>query len=371
MTERLRSISPTHHSPPSMDRRSSPARLLRRTPSDEWSDIVPDLEERLSLTADRRVLRLWALVLNARRVPNRPDYGVSRRGSWLGRYGDEASSAHPALYVPMRHKDHALDEIEQYVRENTGLAGPADVPRPPARAGLGQTLLVVFALALFHALVVRTSSSGPVDWSQLGQGAEGLSIAWREAGVSDCFRIRVVGEWWRSVTALTLHADAGHLLTNCLFGGLFFYLVTRRVGSAFGWWAILLSGIVGNMINCRVEGYDHVSLGASTAVLGAVGVLAGIGAGQAGLGMLESSGSRESVWLRAWRGVLLPLAFLGAGEGNVDLGAHLFGFLSGILPGAAAGVLAQLGRTPSRFWDALTALSALGLVVLCWAIALQ
>ncbi|WP_167590578.1 rhomboid family intramembrane serine protease [Oceanidesulfovibrio indonesiensis] len=361
-----------------MDRRPSPARLLRRTSFDTWQDIVPELESRLDMTADRRVLRLWVLVLDSRSVPNRPDYGASRRGSWLGRPAGAVPGSQVGLYVPASQEERALDEIEQYVRENAGITGRVSIPQPPARAGIGQTLFVLCALALFHAFVSRTSSAGPVDWTELGHGAQGLVLAWREAGVSDCFRIRVAGEWWRTVTALTLHADAGHLLSNCLFGGLFFYLVTRRVGAALGWGAILFSGIVGNMVNCRVEGYEHVSLGASTAVLGAVGVLAGIGAAQAGLGMLSSSGSQGNVWGRAWRGVLLPLAmgvallaFLGAGEGNIDLGAHLFGFLCGILPGVAAGWLSQTGRVPSRPWDGLLASFALLFVVVCWIIAFR
>lgn len=361
----------------SKDRRPSPARLLRRTAFDSWQDIVPELENRLGVSANRRILRLWALVLDSRSLPNRPDYGASRRSSWLGRSVEDASRPHVGLYVPASKEERALDEIEQYVRENTGVTGRTSIPQPPARAGIGQTLFVLCALALFHAFVSRTSSAGPVDWSELGQGARKFVVAWRDAGVSDCFRIRVIGEWWRTVTALTLHADAGHLLSNCLFGGVFFYLVTRRVGAALGWWAILFSGIVGNMVNCRVEGYDHVSLGASTAVLGAVGVLAGIGAAHAGMGMLSQSGSQESVWRRAWRGVLLPLAmgvallaFLGTGEGNIDLGAHLFGFLCGILPGIAVGWLSQIGRVPSRFWDVLLAWFAFLFVVVCWTIAL-
>ena len=41
------------------------------------------------------------------------------------------------------------------------------------------------------------------------------------------------GQWWRAATALTLHADAGHVLGNCLFGALFM-LQTAAVFSLFG-----------------------------------------------------------------------------------------------------------------------------------------
>ncbi|TVM32558.1 rhomboid family intramembrane serine protease [Oceanidesulfovibrio marinus] len=360
-----------------MDRRHSPARLLRTAPPDAgWLDIVPELEERFGMSANRRIVRLWTLVLDSRSVPNHPELYPSRRTSWLGRPEGAAQATGPALYVPERHVERALDEIEQYVVENAGNRGRAPMPAPPARAGLGQTFLVLALLACFHALVTRTSSPGPLTLDQLGQGAQGFALAWREAGVADCMRIQVMGEWWRAVTALTLHADAGHLLTNALFGGVFFYLVTRRVGAALGWWSILFTGVVGNLINCRVSGYDHVSLGASTAVLGAVGVLAGIGAAEAGIGVLLVSGPHESFWKRAWRGVLLPLAmgvallaFLGAGEGNIDLGAHFFGFVCGIVPGMIAGGLSQTGRVLPGLWDRLVALGALLVVVWSWVLA--
>ena len=55
----------------------------------------------------------------------------------------------------------------------------------------------------------------------------------------------VRGEWWRAFTALTLHADAGHLMANLLFGVLFAYPAAQLVGVGVAWlvWRPLAWGL--------------------------------------------------------------------------------------------------------------------------------
>jgi hypothetical protein len=42
-------------------------------------------------------------------------------------------------------------------------------------------------------------------------------------------------EWWRPLTALTLHADAAHLFGNLVFGVLFGYAAGQLLGSGVAW----------------------------------------------------------------------------------------------------------------------------------------
>ena len=53
------------------------------------------------------------------------------------------------------------------------------------------------------------------------------------------------GEWWRAVTALTIHADEGHLVGNMVSLSLFGYAVCLAYGGGLAWALILASGIAG------------------------------------------------------------------------------------------------------------------------------
>ena len=81
----------------------------------------------------------------------------------------------------------------------------------------------------------------------------------------------LAGEWWRAVTALTLHADLAHVLANAVAIAIFLGAVARRLGPALATWLALAAGVAGNVLTALVAGGGHVSLGASTAVFGALG----------------------------------------------------------------------------------------------------
>ncbi|TAE73070.1 MAG: rhomboid family intramembrane serine protease [Verrucomicrobia bacterium] len=178
----------------------------------------------------------------------------------------------------------------------------------------------------------------------LGWVAVLLASFWwqgRESGLSEAFcnssRGLVEGrEWWRPLTALFLHADIGHLLGNLAMGGIFGVMVAQSVGAWRGWALILAAGTFGNALNAWLRfPVDFQSLGASTAIFGAVGVLSG------------------AACLRAWRDrsarelrpVLVPLiagmivlAWYGTGGGpedpgwaRTDVAGHFAGWLCGLL----------------------------------------
>ena len=94
-----------------------------------------------------------------------------------------------------------------------------------------------------------------------------------------------------------------------------------------GWLLILASGISGNLINAYVYGYGHNSIGASTAVFGALGLLSSYQF----LKKTQTPSTRFQALLPLGAGLAL-LAFLGSSS-HTDIMAHLFGFLSGVLIG--------------------------------------
>ena len=149
-----------------------------------------------------------------------------------------------------------------------------------------------------------------------------------ERGSADAGRI-VAGEWWRTVTALTLHADAPHVIGNAGASVVLVGAVSHQLGPGVGLCVLLLAGAGGNALTAFAHGTHHNSVGASTAMFGAIGILAAT--------RVMSRGRRPAARKR-WMIVaasLALLALLGTSSGS-DLLAHLFGLLLGGAVGLAA-----------------------------------
>jgi rhomboid protease GluP len=192
---------------------------------------------------------------------------------------------------------------------------------------------------------------------------------WEECGVAES-RAILKGQWWRTITALTLHADPPHLIANLATGLLFAGFLIPRLGAGLTWLAIVISGALGNAINAwGYRGETHDSIGASTACFGALGILVGV---ELAARIRDAHG--RSLWqlvLPVGAGLAL-LAYLGVGdEGkNIDYMAHCWGFLAG----GAMGILAAAWRLKERMpgvaqrWAAMLALA---LVAGAWLLALR
>jgi len=153
---------------------------------------------------------------------------------------------------------------------------------------------VAFSLALV-TMYVRT-------------GPESTGSPWFVRGSANADAI-LQGEWWRTVTALTLHADAGHVAGNAVLGGLLLTLLARSVGPGLASVLMLLSGATGTFGAAELIRHDFVSIGASTAVFGVLGVLAAL-----------PRRSRR-VWMPVLGGLAL-LALLGTSK-RADVAVHL------------------------------------------------
>lgn len=306
------------------------------------ADGVDDVEDdAIGPVPTRRQAREWGLVLQSMGI----DFELRwRADGWV-------------LFVPPAHRDRALDALMAYEEENKNWPPPknADRPRyaPSAVAPLAFT-----AIAAFFLLVTGPASSGS---------------SWFQLGTADAQR--VLSEPWRMVTALTLHADGKHMLGNLISGSIFGAAVSRRLGPGGALLAILAAGFLGNAANAVYHhATGHYSIGASTAVFGAVGLLAAI--------QFFVDRDRPRHRKRRIVELLAPiiggfalLGALGSGGGvrggKTDLWAHLFGFLAGVLIGVAAGYVERRRKglpVSTRMQLALGA-GAVLIVVGCWQLA--
>lgn len=224
-----------------------------------------------------------------------------------------------------------------------GASGERVLPSPPFLGVLGYLLVL---LGVFGAQNRRPFG---LDWTQLGAVDAGAIMN---------------GAVWRATTGLTLHADVGHLLGNLVFGGVCGVLVSRQFGTGIAWLALVLAGTLGNLLNVAFQDAGHVAVGASTAVFGGLGFLAG-----------AAQTARELRWrqgLRRWSPVaagIMLVAFLGVGGERTDVGAHVAGFVAGVGLGLAAAYLPERLRGSWRTQGVCVA-GALGLLAIAWLAAL-
>lgn len=261
-------------------------------------------------------------------------------------YERRTTAAGTSLWVAPEHHPRAARELQHYLRENRRPpAAPVVWPsHPHAIYGVIGYALVLIAVTL----CVLTAAGGH---------------NWKSAGVLDAgFLAR--GEWWRVLTALTLHADLLHLLSNLAFGALFGYPAARLFGPGLAWLMILAGGGLAYGLDALLHPPQHHLLGASTAVFTALGLIAAYGWRR----HLQS----WSPWMRRTApliaGVAL-LAFTGTGGENTDVLAHLAGFVVGSATGAVAARLPLPAPGRSGVQSA-AGLAAAALLVLAWALAL-
>lgn len=168
----------------------------------------------------------------------------------------------------------------------------------------------------------------PLLWSALVLFLFDLPEKWIAAGTLDAQALFNQGEWWRPTTALFLHADAAHVISNALGGILIFTAVSGTFGRLRGWTSLVLAAVIGNIAVAAAHYPDpYRSVGASTAIF-------------AGLGLLTGRAIRVGARARhphRWRAIFVPfatgvtvLALHGAGGVQVDVGAHLAGFIAGL-----------------------------------------
>ncbi len=262
--------------------------------------------------------------------------------------------------------ERARAELQRYDRENVGWPPREASPRPISQ-GLWAALAYATLLAWLHV------------WRLNDQ----FGVAWLADGRSDADRV-AQGEWWRAITALTLHGDAAHLIGNIVFGCTFGVILAHSIGVGLAWSSFLVAGAIGNLVNAWIQPDAHASIGASTAVFGALGTQVAY----------EWMKRRELAYptLRKWAPVIGGIALLGwLGTGGtfregattrenmrvldeamskIDVLAHVTGFASGIVLGVLLGLRKRRWwLTPT--WQITLAIVPLAVVAAAWFVAVR
>ncbi len=250
-----------------------------------------------------------------------------------------------ALVVPAEFSAEAANELRLYDEENPPQRQPRQAQPYQYQDAVPGIAAYIIAVVVFAWL----------SWtSAFGQD-------WLSAGRIDGVLVRA-GEWWRAITALTMHSGLRHLAGNLVFGAFFGWLAGRLLGSGVAWAAVIVTAAAGNLLNTLLLESTHRSIGASTAVFAALGLTVGF--------VWAAKLMAQDRW--AYRlgpivGGLALLMYTGTGDENTDIGAHLMGFVSGF----AGGIL--LTRFRDRLGDPKLQRSAgivaFAMLVLAWITA--
>lgn len=286
----------------------------------------------LSAAVPSAVCADWALVLHAAGI----------------RHEVRAEGIGASLWVAPEDHARAVMELTRYLDENRARPAPAPRSWPSHRHAVWAVLAYAFVL-------VAIAAAALVD---LG------GRSWLERGALDAgFLAR--GEWWRAITALTLHAGPVHLLANLAFGAVFVHAAAELFGVGVAL-ALVLAGAAGaNALDALVHPADHRLLGASTAVFVALGLVAAY-AWRRRAPLWSSARQRAAPLVAA----LALLGFAGTGGENTDVIAHLMGLAAGFALGVLTAVLPMPppGRARPQWLAAAAAATLLGVA---WLAALH
>lgn len=247
------------------------------------------------------------------------------------------------LVVDAADAGRARAALEHYVRENTGYR----VEKPAAGAfplHLSPALhLAIPALVSFWAAAVPWG-----DWLE-GRGAAAAA--------------RILnGEWWRALTATTLHADAEHFLGNMLSGYFIFNLLRRRCGPGTSMLLLTLAALLANVAVAALSPPHYYSRGFSTVVFAGLGLLAAVETRHFPRGLRP--GLRD---LTPLLGAFFLAVMTGLGE-NADVKAHFIGFAFGAAMAPASFWLARRGFE-ARSWQTAAVLGVYAIYAVAWRLA--
>ena len=300
------------------------------------------MEETTSQTADEAkvassnnsaLIDTCSLVLSSKNIRHR----ISRH-----------TSATIDIYVPNAVLEKAKYQLDAFFRENKNWPPPQILPEKGSFPALLPTLIMAGSLAWFFKLTGPWNADSP----------------WFKAGANNADAVLNSDQWYRVITALTLHADFTHMAGNCLIGAFLIYFFLQINGPGLGFLAIIISGATGNYINDILHGGDHVSVGFSTAVFGLIGMLA----------MYRIVEQRQPFGLRMFvpfmAGAAL-LAMLGSSGARTDLGSHLFGLTAGLGVGMVLASQRIRSLRQSSFMQACCLIFATSILLFSWNMAIS
>jgi len=263
--------------------------------------------------------------------------------------------------------EHATKEIKDYEKKN-------NITLPINKIKLHKVnnyifIAIISSFIVFHFFTYFDFSFESIIFSRK---------FWLNNGSTSAYFIMSKGEWYRNITALTLHKDFAHLLSNMIFGGITLYGLWIYVGRGVALFLIFLSGFFGNYLNAYLHKINHISIGASTAVFGGLGVIAGLQL----VGYFKQKGIFQWLPMIA-ASVLFGLLGTGGIDTNTDVGAHLTGFFVGIIIGFLYSLIHSLYLEREKLNDVIKNISiinksyqnilfigTIAIVVFSWMVAI-
>lgn len=301
-------------------------------PDDQYNNIMRIIKGRLDRPLNKTRALEWALVLHAMDIP----YEIDR---------NERSYR---LEVPEEFRKNAERQIRLYEKEVIGRK--RDLRMEDQSSGIYSKVRLPLFFIIPLLFYVFQMYQLAVEY-----------VPWKEAGYSSADLV-LKGEWWRAVTALTLHADEGHFIGNLITGGLIAFFLSTLTGEGLAWSLIFLSGILGNILNSLIYQTGHNSIGFSTAVFGAIGILTGM--------ELFRKGKKN------WRRIVFPLggglALFGlfGTDPSTDISAHLMGLICGFGIGCISRVIVPNGQKPGLPTQIVLTVTCAGFVAISWIFGL-
>lgn len=146
-----------------------------------------------------------------------------------------------------------------------------------------------------------------------------------ETGCMDAERVLLYHEYYRLLTAVFLHADIEHIVSNMIFLVGLGEMVERAIGHM--WFAILylLSGLCGSalsMAKAYFSGELYRSVGASGAIYGLIGALIIL--------VIIHNGRFGAVSIKRLLFATVYMIYSGVSSQRVDNAAHIGGLIGGI-----------------------------------------
>jgi membrane associated rhomboid family serine protease len=307
--------------------------------ADGMDNISQDSEKCVISAADPQTALEWCAVLESQNI----DFTLRRGGS--------VENDEWVFELPLELCRRAEREIREYESERAfflQFKRLSNEPPKPLRLAPALPMMAFTAiLALFHLFIASTD--GKTAWFAAGE----LTTASPE-----------ISQWWRPITALTLHADAPHILGNAVFAVFFGGMLALEIGGGAVLAVAVASGVLGNLSSLWFNldrGYS--AIGFSTAVFGLLGAMAA-------LRTHAQLPSEKKFALRYWLplgAAVALLAMTGSGPGS-DLTGHLFGFFWGFVIGWFSAKLAENRDAPVL--QLVSAAFAALAVIAAWAAAI-
>lgn len=248
------------------------------------------------------------------------------------------------LRVAVEQHARCLLILEQYQRENRHRRWQRPVPRTGfffdwQSVGWGMLMCLLFAL----------------------QSTDGSLLA--SQGRYDSVKVHA-GEWWRSLTAISLHSDIRHLASNVSTGLVFLGLAMAEYGAGQALLAMTLAGALANGVGLLLRPVPYFGLGASGAVMAALGLIA--------VRAFRWQEWRDRPALATARGIVaggLLLVLLGFSPQG-DVLVHVAGFVLGCAFGLLLKPFVGFPRRQSR-WDLPAKMAFTILFSGAWYLALR